>query len=70
MVNKQDMEKALDALNRQLMPNYAEIGRIFGIERTALMRRHKGISTSKREATSAYYKLLSRVQAHFRYRIT
>jgi hypothetical protein len=62
MVNEQDMEKALDALDRQLIPNYAEIGKKFGIERTTLMRRHKGISTSKQEATSIYYKLLTDMQ--------
>jgi hypothetical protein len=62
MVNEQDMEKALDALDRQLIPNYAEIGKKFGIDRTTLMRRHKGISTSKQEATSIYHKLLTDTQ--------
>ena len=62
MVNEQDMEKALDALDRQLIPNYAEIGKIFGIERITLMRRHKGISTSKQEATSIHHKLLTDTQ--------
>src|SRR5450756_2686339 len=62
MVNEEDMEKALDALDRQLMPNYAETGRNFGIERTTLMRRHKGISTSRQEATSVYHKLLTDTQ--------
>ena len=62
MVNEQDMEKALDALDRQLIPNYAEMGKKYGIERTTLMRRHKGISTSKREATSTYHKLLTDTQ--------
>jgi hypothetical protein len=56
------MEKALDALDRQLIPNYAKIGKIFGIERITLMRRHKGISTSKQEATSIYHKLLTNTQ--------
>jgi hypothetical protein len=59
MVNEQDIEKALDALDRQLIPNYAEIGKKFGINRIILIRRHKGISTSKQEATSIYYKLLT-----------
>jgi hypothetical protein len=62
MVNEQDMEKALDALDRQLIPNYAETGKKYGIERTTLMRRHKGISTSKREATSIHHKLLTDTQ--------
>jgi hypothetical protein len=37
MVNEQDMEKALDALDRQLIPNYAEIGKKFEIKRIILM---------------------------------
>jgi hypothetical protein len=47
MVNEQDMEKALDVLDRQLIPNYAEIGFFFGIGRTTLIQRHKAISTLK-----------------------
>ena len=62
MVNEQDIEKALNALDRQLIPNYAKIGKKFGIKRTMLMRRHKGISTSKQEATSIYHKLLTNTQ--------
>jgi hypothetical protein len=32
MVNEQDMEKALDVLDRQLIPNYAKIGKKIGIK--------------------------------------
>jgi hypothetical protein len=56
------MENALDALNAQLIPNYTQIGLKFGIDRTTLMRRYKGIFTSKAEATSIYYKLLTNTQ--------
>ena len=45
-----------------MIPNYAKTGKKYGIERITLMRRHKGISTSKREATSIYYKLLTNTQ--------
>jgi hypothetical protein len=37
MVDEQDMEKALDALDRQLIPNYAETGKKYRIERTTLI---------------------------------
>jgi transposase-like protein len=62
MVNEQDIEKAIDALDRQLIPNYSQVARDFGIERTTLMRRHKGICTSRQEATSLYHKLLTDTQ--------
>jgi hypothetical protein len=62
MINEQDMEKALDALNAQLIPNYSQMAESFGIERTTLMCRHKGICTSMTEATSLYRKLLTNVQ--------
>jgi hypothetical protein len=62
MFTEQDMENALDALNAQLILNYTQIGLKFGIDRTMLMRRYKGISTSKAEATSIYYKLLTNTQ--------
>ncbi|PMD17236.1 hypothetical protein NA56DRAFT_648938, partial [Hyaloscypha hepaticicola] len=57
MVNE-DMEKALNALDRQLIPNYAETGKTHGIDRTTLMRSYKGISTSRAEATSLHHKCL------------
>jgi hypothetical protein len=37
MVNKEDMEKALDELNVQLLPNYTQIALKFGLERTTLI---------------------------------
>jgi hypothetical protein len=62
MVSEQDIEKAINALDRQLIPNYSQVARDFGIERTTLMRRHKGICTSRQEATSLYHKLLTDTQ--------
>jgi hypothetical protein len=62
MVNKEDMQKALNALDRQLIPDYAKIAKKFNLERITLIRRHKGISTSKAKATSLYRKLLTNMQ--------
>jgi hypothetical protein len=41
MVSEQDIEKAINVLNAQLIPNYSQVARDFGIERTTLMRRYK-----------------------------
>ena len=62
MVSEQDIEKAINALDRQLIPNYSQVARDFGIKRTTLMRRHKGICASRQEATSLYHKLLTDTQ--------
>ena len=56
MVNEEDMKKALDALNVQLLPNYAQVALKFGLQCTTLMRRHQGICTSRASATSQYHK--------------
>ena len=62
MVSEQDIEKAIDALNTQLIPNYSQVARDFGIKRMTLIRRYKGIYASRQEATSLYYKLLTNTQ--------
>jgi hypothetical protein len=62
IVSEQDIEKAINALDRQLIPNYSQVARDFGIERTTLMRRYKGICASRQEATSLYHKLLTDTQ--------
>ena len=62
MVNEEDMKKALDALNAQLLPNYAQVALKFGLQRTTLMRRHQGICTSRASATSQYHKRLTDTQ--------
>jgi len=62
MVNEDDMRNAINVLDAQLIPNYRQIGLKFGIDYTTLMRRHKGLSTSKAEATSLYHKLLTDTQ--------
>ena len=62
MVNEQDMEKAINELNRQLIPNYRQISEKYGLTRTTLMRRFLGLCTSRQEATSIYHKLLTDTQ--------
>jgi len=59
MVNEEDMEKAINELNRQLIPNYRQISEKYGFTRTTLMRRFLGLCTSRQQATSIYYKLLT-----------
>jgi transposase-like protein len=62
MASEQAIENAINALDRQLIPNYSQVAREFGIERTTLMRRHKGICASRLEATSLHHKLLTNTQ--------
>jgi hypothetical protein len=62
MVNEQDMEEALNALNAQLILNYTQISKKFGIKRITLMQRYKGIYTLKVKATFIYRKLLTNMQ--------
>ena len=62
MVSEQDIEKAINALDRQLIPNYSQVARDFSIERITLIRRYKGIYASRQEVTSLYYKLLTDIQ--------
>ena len=37
IVNKEDMEKVLNELNAQLLPNYTQIALKLGLEHTTLM---------------------------------
>jgi len=62
MVDEERMEKALNALDRQLIPNYSAIAKEFEIERTTLMRRHQGQTFSRAVATSLYHKSLTNTQ--------
>ena len=59
MASEQAIENAINALDRQLIPNYSQVAREFGIERITLMRRHKGICASRSEVTSLHHKLLT-----------
>jgi hypothetical protein len=62
MINEDDMEKALSALNAQLIPNYSQVAMKYSIHRTTLMRRHQGKTSSRAQATSLYHKLLTDTQ--------
>jgi hypothetical protein len=46
------MEKALDLLNRELVPNYEAIAARAGLGRTTLSRRFCGITISRAESNS------------------
>jgi hypothetical protein len=56
------MEKVLDLLNRELIPNYKSMALRAGLERTTLSRRHRGITTSRAEANSEYRQCLTIAQ--------
>ena len=62
MVNEGDMEKAINELNAQLMPNYTQISEKYSITCITLIRRFLGLYTSRQQATSLYYKLLTDIQ--------
>jgi antitoxin component of RelBE/YafQ-DinJ toxin-antitoxin module len=47
MVNEEDMEKAINELNAQLLPNYTQVAEKYGLTRTTLMRRFLGLCTSR-----------------------
>ncbi|PMD63791.1 uncharacterized protein K444DRAFT_522189 [Hyaloscypha bicolor E] len=61
MVSEQDIEKAINTLDMQLIPNYSQVARDFSIKRITLIRRYKGIYASRQEVTSLYYKLLTNI---------
>ena len=62
MVNESDLSAALAELSIQKKPNYSATARKYGIERTTLMRRHKGKTKSRQWATDVYHKKLTNGQ--------
>jgi hypothetical protein len=62
MSHNERIELALALLERQLLPNYSKTTREFNIDRTTLIRRHKGISTLREQATSEHKKCLTNTQ--------
>lgn len=56
------MEAAIAHLRASENINYAEAGRLFGIEPTTLRRRFLGVTTSREEATSEHRQLLNNAQ--------
>ena len=49
MINEQDMQKALAEVESSLDPNYAEIAKKYGLDRTTLSRRARGKTTSRED---------------------
>ncbi|PMD23339.1 hypothetical protein NA56DRAFT_669887 [Hyaloscypha hepaticicola] len=62
MINEEDMEKAINELNAQLLPNYRQVSEKYSLTRITLIRRFLGLCTSRQEATSLHYKLLTDTQ--------
>ena len=62
MVNEKDIQKAISDLRSQKKPNYARTAEKYDVDRTTLMRRYKGQTTSNHEAHSIYQKLLTDAQ--------
>jgi hypothetical protein len=58
MVNEEDIEKAINKLNKQLILNYRQISKKYSLTRTTLIRRFLSLCTSRQQATLIYYKLL------------
>src|SRR5580692_5995260 len=62
MSHNERIDLALASLERQLLPNYNGTAKEFNVHRTTLMCRHKGISTSREQATSEHKKCLTNTQ--------
>ena len=56
------IELAIAHLNRQKTPNYAATARAYGVQRTTLWRRHKGLNESHAVASSKHRKNLTEVE--------
>jgi hypothetical protein len=70
MVNEADIQKALDDLESQEVPNYSAAAKKFKIDRRTLQRRHKGISKPKELAYSESHTLLTIEQEEVLYSIS
>ena len=56
------IDKALAACDAQKSPCYQTIADEFHVNRTTLSRRHRGIQTSRENATAIHHSLLSKPQ--------
>jgi AraC-like DNA-binding protein len=52
------IEKALDLLNRELLPNFESMALRAGLTRSTLSRRFRGVTTSRAEVNSEYRQCL------------
>ena len=59
MDREAQIPEAIAFLNRQEVLNYSATSKEFKIDRTALMRRHKGLASSRREINSRRYQKLT-----------
>ncbi|PMD26311.1 hypothetical protein NA56DRAFT_733159 [Hyaloscypha hepaticicola] len=62
MINEEDMEKAINELNTQLLPNYRQVSEKYSLTRITLIRRFLGLCTSRQKTTSLHHKLLTDTQ--------
>jgi len=62
MVNEKDIQLALDDLKSQEVVNFAATAKKYNLDRTTLMRRFKGKTTSNQDANSIHHKLLTDAQ--------
>ncbi|PMD18641.1 hypothetical protein NA56DRAFT_726749 [Hyaloscypha hepaticicola] len=62
MINEEDMEKAINELNAQLLSNYRQVSEKYSLIYIMLIRRFLGLCTSRQETISLYYKLLIDIQ--------
>ena len=53
------IEKALDLLNRELLPNFRSIAWRAGLTHSTLSRRFRGVTSSRAEANSEYRQCLT-----------
>jgi hypothetical protein len=56
------MEKALDLVNRELIPNYQVMAKRSGLHCSTLSRRHRGITNSRAETNSETRQCLTTTQ--------
>ena len=62
MVNNKAIQLAIDDLKLQEVVNFKATAKKYNIDRTTLMRRYKGKTTSNEEAHSIHQKLLTNAQ--------
>jgi hypothetical protein len=62
MVNEEDMQKALAEIESSEAPDYAAIARKYGLTRSTLSRRARGLTTSRAEFQSQSHQYLTNAQ--------
>jgi hypothetical protein len=62
MINEQDIQKALAEVESSLDPNYTEIAKKYGLERSTLSRHARGKTTSREDFQSQVHQCLTDAQ--------